>query len=448
MKYIAYLLSIVLVLCTFALAYLVKQSDFWAILGLYIVFLGTYSYILKGIDATPNCANAFHFWIFIGIFLRLLVVFSFPNLSDDIFRFIWDGTLINSGIHPFQFTPTQLIQHPPIFFPELLHSIYPKLNSPDYFSVYPPVCQAVFTAATWLFPNNLWASAVAMKLFLFACEVGSIFLLKELLPSHLKKNVLLYALNPLIIIDLCGNLHFEAAMIVGLLLCLYFLKNTNFQSPITNHQLFFAALALVFSIVSKLLTLMFLPFFVRYLGWKRGFLFGGLVILGVIGCFLPMLDSVFIENFSKSIHLYFRQFEFNSSIYFLTKQLTLYFFDYNATLRIGGVFAVLVSIFIVLYALLPKKIDFSMLCERLLWVNFAYLLAASTVHPWYVAMPLVLSCFTNWKFMLVWSAMIILSYSKYYVVSDTIYIWCVSVEYVILLGFIGRESGFYRKQVT
>ncbi len=432
------LLALTLCCFTYALAFLVKQSNFLEIISLYTGFFVTYMYIFKGIDATENRINTLHFWIFVGIFLRFIVVFSFPNLSDDVYRFIWDGTLINAGIHPFQFTPTQLIENPTIHLPTLLRDIYPHLNSPNYFSVYPPVCQVVFTGATWLFPTNIYASAVAMKLFLFACEVGSIFLLKELLPENLKKNLLLYALNPLIIIELCGNLHFEAAMVFGLLLCLYFLK-----SSISN--LFFAAFALVFSVASKLLTLLFLLFFLRYLGWKRGFLFCGIVILGVALSFLPMFDAVFIENFSKSLNLYFRQFEFNSSLYYLTKQMVLVTLDYNATLRIGGFFSILVVIFVFSLTIYTKKIDFYRLCALFLWANCGYLLVASTVHPWYLAMPLVLSCFTQWRFMVVWSAMVVLSYSSYHFSSEMARIACVGMEYVIVFGFLLLKDQKYNK---
>lgn len=32
-----------------------------------------------------------------------------PSLSDDIYRFIWDGRAMLNGIHPFSMTPEQII---------------------------------------------------------------------------------------------------------------------------------------------------------------------------------------------------------------------------------------------------------------------------------------------------------------------------------------------------
>jgi hypothetical protein len=57
-----------------------------------------------------------------------------------------------------------------------------------------------------------------------------------------------------------------------------------------------------------------------------------------------------------------------------------------------------------------------------------------------LAMPLVLSCFTQWRFMVVWSAMVVLSYSRYYFSSEMAHIACVGVEYVVIFGVLLLEK--------
>jgi len=64
------------------------------------------------------------FWILIfGIFFRLIFISQNPVLSDDIYRYLWDGKVSAAGINPYQFAPnaTEL---------ELLHDseIYPNIN--------------------------------------------------------------------------------------------------------------------------------------------------------------------------------------------------------------------------------------------------------------------------------------------------------------------------------
>ena len=39
-----------------------------------------------------------------AIGIRVLMLFFIPNLSDDIYRFIWDGNLFKMGVNPFSVT--------------------------------------------------------------------------------------------------------------------------------------------------------------------------------------------------------------------------------------------------------------------------------------------------------------------------------------------------------
>jgi hypothetical protein len=45
-----------------------------------------------------------------ALLFRLLLLFAVPALSDDFYRFLWDGRLSLEGINPFLYTPRQLIQ--------------------------------------------------------------------------------------------------------------------------------------------------------------------------------------------------------------------------------------------------------------------------------------------------------------------------------------------------
>mgnify|MGYP007000099231 CR=1 len=47
--------------------------------------------------------------LFFGISFRLALFFAYPWLSDDFYRFIWDGLVIGENINPYEYTPSELI---------------------------------------------------------------------------------------------------------------------------------------------------------------------------------------------------------------------------------------------------------------------------------------------------------------------------------------------------
>src|SRR5690606_18023788 len=128
-------------------------------------------------------------------------------------------------IHPFAHVPTTLVAQGYLEqLPPLAPTLYHHMNSPDYFTIYPSVCQALFAGAFFLFPNSLEGSIIMLRLPMIVAEMVSIcMLLKSLEHYELPaKYALLYAFNPLVILELSGNLHFEVLMLCFLLVSLYF----------------------------------------------------------------------------------------------------------------------------------------------------------------------------------------------------------------------------------
>jgi len=72
----------------------------------------------------------------------------------------------------------------------------------------------------------------------------------------------------------------------------------------------------------------------------------------------------------------------------------------------------------------------------LLVLSFYYF-TATTVHPWYIATLLILSVFTSYRFPLVWSFVIILSYLAYLninTIDKSENMWIIGLEYLIVYG--------------
>ena len=150
--------------------------------------------------------------IAIGIMLRFLYLLSFPELSDDFWRYLWDGMLVSEGRSPYETLPSSWSESGlSTSFGELL----PWLNSPEYYSIYPPVLQFFFGLSAVISDGNPLTFVIALRCFVLAAELGSMVLIYKLLKAWEMntRNLMLYTLNPLVIIEFAGGLHGEVFMI-------------------------------------------------------------------------------------------------------------------------------------------------------------------------------------------------------------------------------------------
>ncbi|MGI9593259.1 MAG: mannosyltransferase, partial [Patiriisocius sp.] len=86
----------------FLFAYFLERSDFLNLLLLYTgLFFGAWKII-------QNTTFNFWVWALLGVTARVVFLPAIPNLSQDFYRFIWDGRLLVLGINPYIFTPEQL----------------------------------------------------------------------------------------------------------------------------------------------------------------------------------------------------------------------------------------------------------------------------------------------------------------------------------------------------
>ena len=356
-----------------------------------------------------------------SILLRVLLLFAIPALSDDVYRFIWDGRLLMNGVNPYMGLP---IDHLDMGLPGITLELFEKLNSPKYFTVYPPLNQAVFFLSTILTPHSEWWSVVIIRMVILAFEVGNIALIRKLL-KHYKlpqKYGLFYALNPMIILELTGNLHFEAIMIFFLLLALWHYE---------KGQLYYGAVFLGLSISTKLLPLIFLPLLVRKMGFKKALVFGAIVGATIAITFLPLINTASVNGLSDSLALYFQKFEFNGSVYYITRWIGFLTEGYNIIAKSGKWMSIATFLSIMIYAWFSKK---QRLPEQMTWTWLIYLLFATTIHPWYSIPLLAVSIFTHKRFPFVWTIMIFFTYANYTAIGYQEQLWVVALEYAVVFG--------------
>lgn len=415
------------------LGYRVQQSDFVLLVAIYTPVFLLYCLLCQ---AANHSRWMYYLWA-LAVVARLLLFASEPGLSDDLYRFIWDGRLILNGINPFE--------HLPAYYMEDGHrvagldeALFQSLNSADYFSVYPPVAQGVFAWAAWLSPQHIMGNTLAIRLFLLACELGTLWLLPRLL-RHMglpEKNAFWYALNPLVILELIGNLHFEAAMVFFLMLSFYFLQ---------KQLLIPAAIAMALSIASKLIPLILLVFWLRRLDWKSVFIFFGVLGISLLLVFSPLLSEALFKGMGNSLGLYFQQFEFNASLYYLARFIGYQLEGYNLIDTLGPMLALFTFVGVLLMAFFGKPSKWPAFMERQMFAICLYLLCSTTVHPWYAALPLALSLFSTYRFPVLFSYLVIGSYAHYDQNRYEENLILITVEYSLVL-LVGIGEWWYQKK--
>ncbi|WP_373549362.1 mannosyltransferase [Haliscomenobacter sp.] len=405
-------------------AYQLPRSNFTGLISLYCVLFLCFWFLVKAFPKDPNPLFA------LGILFRILLIGAVPNLSQDFYRFIWDGRLLLQGYNPYLHLPNELIHTSGFLMPEaqILHEGMGTLSAGHY-SNYPPINQFFFALAALLAGKSIMSSVMVFKIIIIGADVGTYLLGKKIL-QHFnlpKINLFYYFLNPLVIIELSGNLHFEGVMIFFLLLSFYWMVKQK-QS--------LSAISMAFSIAVKLVPLMLLPILWHYFSREKIIRFYALIGITLMLLFLPFLSGAFLLNYANTIALWFVNFEFNASIYYLLRGLGYVLTGYNLIPVIGRITPFVVMWMILRFSQSKDNLSLEVVFKNMLLVLSLYFFMSTTVHPWYVITPLVLSIFTPFRFVLIWSLSVMLSYSAYGNVAFKENYWLLGVEYgVVFLAF-------------
>jgi hypothetical protein len=391
--------------CAFVLAVgvagQVARTDTWWLLFSVAFLFAVYAWVCQ-----TEKSQAVFFWLGVAAVARVMLFFSVPHLSDDVYRFIWDGRLWLAGHHPLEAVPAEVVQWN---LPGLDAALFDRLNSPHYFTVYPPVAQGVFWWIAYA-SDSVSGSILMLRLWVVLAEVGTVALLMRLLPAYQlpAQRVLWYALNPLVLLELTGNGHLEAFLIFFVTLFLW---------GWARQQAGWMVLGLAGAVGVKLLPLMFFPLLGLTWGWRKGvpLLLAVLVLLGLMAW--PMHEADLMAGFGNSLGLYFQKFEFNASIYYLLREYGTWRWGYNTVQSIGWKLAVVSAGLIVAYSF------FEVFVRKLrmpanpasVWVIIyvLFFVFATTVHPWYLTPLVALACLSRWRFPMVWSGVVMLTYTGY-----------------------------------
>lgn len=307
-----------------------------------------------------------------AVLFRLLVLPAIPSLSDDVYRYQWDGRIQRAHINPYTVYPAM---------PDLARFQdpgHPIEAARTVSTIYPPLVEKTLS----------WVETVpGYKRLFTALDLASIGVLLLLLaqskqPLH---HVLAYAWNPTVIVAfaLCG--HHDSLAVLTLLLANLF---------IIVHRPALSITSLALSILSKYFPGILLPLFLRRTRWAYAGIVGALALL----VYLPFLRAG--PRLFKGLSNYAASWESNDSLFRLIRLAGNS--KSQAELVVG-----LILLGFVAYALKKQlhPLDAS------LFLIAALLLLSPNAFPWYFTWFIPFLCFRPSIPLLLMSVTAVLGYS-------------------------------------
>jgi alpha-1,6-mannosyltransferase len=320
-------------------------------LGLYLLFFVIYCiavYLTRRqiFDLLPNIG----LWIIVSsLLLRATILFCTPSLSEDFYRYVWDGRTQGSGLSPYTYPPeASELQF-------LRNADYEKINHKDVKTPYPPFAENMFHLLVRISTHHEVFQFGIVLFDVLLILVLALLLRKESLPASM---LLIYAWHPLPIVEFAGNAHIDIVA-MSLLFVAYF--------AVTSSRVFLAGILLAAAALTKYIPLLTLPWFVQKGRWRVLLSFG-------ISCFLIALPFYLKEpNMFGGLFLFYKKWRFNDSLFGI-----LYDWLGGAEpARIwGGFFTALIVIFCI-------SARYS-LYRSFLYAYGTMILFSPVVHPWYV----------------------------------------------------------------
>jgi alpha-1,6-mannosyltransferase len=232
--------------------------------------------------------NRASFWIVVGfaVAFRVVTVFAEPFLSSDIYRYVWDGVVQHAHVNPYRYVPGDAA----LSYLRAPHQeVFDNINRRDYaHTIYPPVAQMIYWVVT-LFSPTVTAMKVAM--FGFECVTAGALLamLRRLGRSRLE--IVMYAWCPLLVWEIGGAGHVDAAVFALIALALLFRYR---EQPVLT------GLFLGLAVMTKFYPVVLLPALYKRGDWKMPVTLAG-VCVAAYAPYLSVGNRVFgfLAGYSK-----------------------------------------------------------------------------------------------------------------------------------------------------
>ena len=369
---------------------------------LYTTAFAIYSMaIFKVSKPSANKRNIFI--VLAGAFVfRLILIPSVPVHENDIYRYIWDGKVLASGINPYKYAPAYASIKPAEIDQQ---NDYKKLKSlrdedPSFYrrisykyvpTIYPPLAQGLFAVSALLARGSVWF----MKILFVVFDIAIVFLLYNILKllKHNPLYVVVYAWNPLVLKEFANSGHYDPLVIFFVVAAVYF---------ILKEKYIFSSICLGLGVLSKLFPLVFIPFLLLKKQYKAFFFSLAVIMAG----YLPFLiwGQTDLKNIFAALGNYAQKWSVNGFIFeLLYSLLSILKNDPYILSKIicGSIFA-----FVWIYIIIRKR-DI----PEMMFLSISALFLLSPVgDPWYFCWVIPFLCIYRRFSMIFLSYLLILSY--------------------------------------
>ncbi len=364
----------------------------------------------------------------IAVIARTLIFFQDP--SDDVYRYLWEGSLFAKGVNPYLFSPNDIaLIDLAKKFP--FHSL---INHPDITAAYPPLMISFFSII-----SKISISLYSVKAVMAVFDLASILFFISIIKKR-KINIrwsLLYALNPLILYSFAGEGHFDSMQNFFILGALYFYDRKKWL-----YLFVFAGLA----VQVKYVAIITIPFFIN----RNNFKFIPVLLVPLMLPYIPFLSENVASIFT-GIRQFESEFAFNGSIHSVFRLILGKISPATFICRILFICFMLLGI-MKFNNLVKTKEEFQE-TDPAIGILYAFatlMLLSPTIHLWYLSWILPFAVIRNKISWIILSLTICLYFTAksvaWYGGLWAMPVWAQSLEWLPFYTFFGFELYYYLKR--
>lgn len=375
----------------------------------FLVYLLLLKWLLGGaFESIPGLSAML---IGFAVVFRLTLFWSIPSLSEDFYRYVWDGRVQMAGVNPYRYPPEGQELSP------LRDAGYERINHKDVRTPYPPFAEVLFHALAKISPGLFTFKTVFLFFeLLLIVAIYKLLRLENLPTSHL----LIYAWHPLPIVEFAGSAHMDIVAISLFVTSCWLVYRSRSSA---------GGAILAAAIFTKYIPAISILWLWKKGGWRFLLMLGIFSVILMARYYTPDLVAL------KGLFAFYQKWWFNDSIFSI-----LYKWLGGAEpARLTGGAVVLLT---VLFCYFKR---FSLYRSFLIGYG-TVLLFSPVVHPWYVCWMIPFLVFhRNWPW-LFFSGWIVWSYLIRYLFPDGVWgqvLWLKLLVYVplfLLLVFSAFQS--------